>query len=283
MKKIITSDSILISCIHLFAFQSLQEETIVNEGKNLFRIEMASKYGMDILLEKYPEQKENIGDFFSYPEKRITKCVFVSKDINPKVIAVVSFDSTFNSGNAIIDKNERSFTSFENDIYQIKKNAFEEINARIIFATYKNTCFHLIPLIVCDSKKVFIITVPLQNGIVYFGNDYVLQFDSYNKVKSKKTLHSSIIAVDYLNNSNFSTNGAVSSMHLHIGELSDIITSTDICIIMLNEKVAKWISHITIGEKKVCIWSCETNTLKVMSRNGFDNLNKSSEKRITKK
>ncbi len=53
---------------------------IVEEGKRLYRSEMASWYGTDLFLEKY-DTHENIGGYFSYTENDISKCIFFSLSI----------------------------------------------------------------------------------------------------------------------------------------------------------------------------------------------------------
>lgn len=57
-----------------------------------------------------------------------------------------------------MDNTEREFTSFENDIYTIRKTALALINKDTLFKTYKNTNLNLIPLIEGDSKKIFVLT-----------------------------------------------------------------------------------------------------------------------------
>jgi len=279
MKKISLLIFLLIIYITVFAQKNQLEKNIVDEGKKLYCAEMASRYGSDVLLEKYPEQTENIIDCFSYSENKITKCIFVSNEGNPKVIATVSFDSTFDTHTATIDKLERNFTANEKNLFAIKKSAIAEINSGIIYVTYKNTSLHFIPLISGLTKKVFVITVPNKNGVVYFGNDYLFTFDSYNKLKSKKLLHKYITAIDYSGNANCENKGGISAMHSHSAVEGEIITSTDICIIMLNEKAARWVSHLIVADNKVCVWSCDTNTLAVMSKNAFAKMSDGPEKR----
>lgn len=284
MKKIVYSTIfIFLFSANLFAYQNQQEQAIVDEGKKLYSIEMATKYASDALLEKYPEQKDNVSDIVSYPEKQFTKCVFISKGDNPLVIATVLFDSTFNIAAATIDKTERPLTVIENNISIIKKAALQLVNSSILFATYKNTSLHLIPLITADSRKVFVITVPDENGVVYFGNDYCIQFNTSNKVISKKPLHTYVSPVNYINDATLAAQGGISSMHQHTTGVGDVMTSTDICIIILNEKIAKWTNHITISDKKISVWTCETNTLTVMSKYAFENYSRNLERKITKK
>jgi len=46
-------------------------------------------------------------------------------------------------------------------------------------------------------KKVYVLTGPQQNGVVIFGNDYLLTFDKNNKLTLKKQLHRNIISIKF--------------------------------------------------------------------------------------
>ncbi|MDP1817975.1 MAG: hypothetical protein Q8K92_26215, partial [Leadbetterella sp.] len=54
-----------------------EAKPIVEEGKRLYRSEMASWYGTDLFLEKHKDQS-SIGGYFSYTDNDISKCVFYS-------------------------------------------------------------------------------------------------------------------------------------------------------------------------------------------------------------
>lgn len=137
-----------------------EAESIVVEGKLLYKSEMASWYGTDLFLESY-KNRENIGGYFSYTENGVSKCVFFSKMDYPKVIGTISFDSTYNLKAAKIVLTERVLTKYENDIYEIRKSALDEINAdKTLFLQYENTDLNLIPLIDGKEKKVYVLTGP---------------------------------------------------------------------------------------------------------------------------
>jgi len=123
--------TLLLSLFSLSVFgqKNLTEEAepIVAEGKLLYKSEMASWYGTDLFLENY-KYRENIGGYFSYTDNYIAKCVFFSKAESPKVIGTISFDSTYNVKTSKTDLTERDFTQTENDLYQIRKIALDELN-----------------------------------------------------------------------------------------------------------------------------------------------------------
>lgn len=257
-----------------------QAKPIVEEGKRLYRSEMASWYGTDLFLEKYKDGA-NIGGYFSYDDQGVEKCIFFSKGDNPKVIGTISFDSTFNTQTANTNLTERELTSGENDIYAIRKIALAAINSDTLFKRYNNTSFNLIPMIHGGEKKVYVLTGPQQTGVVIFGNDYLLSFDNDNKLISRKQLHRNIISINY----GKEKEGTVieGAMHSHLPETGDFITPTDICTLMLYEKFAKWKQHNVVSKDYLSIWNCLTDKLIVLPMSVVDKINKDQKSRKNKK
>jgi len=263
MNKLLTLAFIFIS-LNIIAQDNPTEraQPIVAEGKLLYKSEMASWYGTDLFLEKH-KNRETIGGYFSYTDKNENKCIFFSKEDVPKVIGTISFDSTYNTRTAIANLAERQFTAFENDLYAIRQIALTEINTDTLFKTYKNTSLNLIPLINGNERKVYVLTGPQQNGIVILGNDYLLTFDGSNKLKEKKQLHRNMISINV--GQKMQDGGEVlGAMHTHLPETGEFITATDICTLMLYEKIAKWKTHNVISKQYLNIWNCETDTLIVI-------------------
>ena len=283
MNKTLTIILTLIT-LSVFGQKNPTEEAqpIVDEGKSLYKSEMASWYGTDLFLENYKD-RENIGGYFSYTDNDIAKCIFFSKAENPKVIGTISFDSTYNLKTAITDLTERDFTQIENDLLQIRLIALEELNTNSdgLFKFYENTNPNIIPLINGQEKKVYILTGPQQSGVVIFGNDYLLTFDKNNKLSTKKQLHKNIIPIEYGNTEDGKE--VVGAMHSHLPETGDFITATDICTLMLYEKFAKWETYNVVSEKYLNIWNCETDQLTVISMDAVEKINKDQEKRKKKK
>ncbi len=256
-------------------------QPIVEEGKLLYKSEMAAWYGTDLFIENYPN-RENIGGYFAYSEGDTSKCIFFSRAESPKVIGTISFDSIYNIQTAKAALVEREFTSMEFDLYTIRRLALEEINSDTLFKTYKNTRLNLIPLINGNEKKVYVLTGPQQSGVIIFGNDYLLTFDKDNKLTLKKRLHKNIIPFYYGEKEENDQKPEV-AMHSHLPETGDFITATDICTLMLYAKFAEWKSHNVVSKKYLNVWNCETNQLTVISMDMVKKINKSEEKREKKK
>lgn len=276
MKRIFSAVLTLVT-LNVFAQDNPTElaRPIVDEGKRLYRSEMASWYGTDLFVERYKDMA-NVGGYFSYSDNGISKCIFFSKNETPKVIGTVSFDSTYNTRTASVDLTEREFTSGERDLYAIRKIALASIKTDTLFKRYKNTNFNLIPLITGSEKKVYVLTGPEQTGVVIFGNDYLLTFDNNNNLVNKKQLHKNIISIGYGNEKEGETiDGAI---HNHLPETGDFITATDICTLMLYEKFAKWKQHNVISKNYLNIWDCITDKLIVIPTSVVDKIDKDKQK-----
>lgn len=273
MKKILLS--LIFQIVFLLSFGQSEFDKITDsiflEGKTLYKSEMASWYGTDIFLEKYTDRK-NIGGYLSYFSKENIKCIFFSKNENPKIIGTITFDSTYNVNKAKVDINEREFTKEEIELYTIRKNALSIINTDTLFKRYSKTDLNLIPIILNGERKVYVLTGPQENGAVIFGNDYLLQFGNNNQLTNKRSLHNNIMFIPY---SKEGTN--VTSVHSHLPETGDFITATDVCTLMLYEKIAKWKQHLVISEKIVSIWDCEKNKLLAITKQAWAKIYKDTE------
>ena len=151
-------------------------DSLVKEGKTLYKSEMASWNGTDIFLGKY-KNRENVGGYFSYSIGDTSRCIFFSKGLSPTVIGCIYFDETFDVNKAIVDLSERVFTKNEEDLFIIRKTALTEINTDTLFKSYNNANLNLIPLISGGEKMVYVLTGPTVNGVIIFGNDYLLNFN----------------------------------------------------------------------------------------------------------
>lgn len=266
MKKEIYLVAFLLFEIVCFGQFGIEKQTrqIVEEGKKLYKSEMASWYGTDLFLEK-STNKSNIGGYFSYSDEEITKCVFFSKGEKPMVIGTMSFNDSFNIETAKIDLKERIFTKIELELYEIRTKALQVIDSDTIFKFYKNTNLNLIPVISNKEKKVYVLTGPQKSGVVIFGNDYLLTFDKKNNLINKKKLHKNIIVTEYGKKTE-DGHTIIGGMHTHLPETGDFITATDICTLMLYGKLAEWESYTVVSENYISTWDCEKDELIVVPK-----------------
>ncbi|HEY6914278.1 MAG TPA: hypothetical protein VI413_06350 [Paludibacter sp.] len=282
MKKLVL---ILLAYTSLNAFGQndlkIKAQPIVDEGKRLYKSEMASWYGTDLFLANYKD-RANVGGYFSYTQDEISKCIFFSKADKPKVIGTISFDSSFSTKSAKMDLTERDFSNPENDLYTIRKIALAKINSDTLFRKYNNTDLNIIPVIFDNEKKVYVLTGPKQNGVVIFGNDYLLTFDNNNNLTNAKRLHKNIIPIGY-GDKQKGGNEIEATIHSHLPETGDFITATDICTLMLYEKFAKWKRHNVVSKKYLNVWNCETDELYVIPMETIQKINKDVEKKKSSK
>lgn len=240
---------------------------IMQEGTLLYRSEMASWYGTDLFLKKYGERRENVGGYFSYVSDDKAICVFFSKGENPKAIGTFTFDSTYDTRTAVIDGQERALTGHELDLMTIRQVALREYNSDTLFRSYKNMNPNFIPVSDKQGKRVYVLTGPQEEGVVVFGNDYLLTFDKNNSLKQKRQLHKNLIPIKY----NPSDNKLVLvTAHTHLPETGDLITATDVCTLMLYGPHVTWGQHLVMSEKNVSIWDCRKKELIVMTRKAWD-------------
>lgn len=238
---------------------------IEEEGKYLYRLELAAWYGSDIFKENYSGERA-IGGYFTYIDSKTPKCLFFSKDETPKVIGVVSFGDLKIIETATIDFKVRDFKKDERGLFTIRQKALEILKQDSLFKNYTNANLNLIPTIDKNDRKVYVLTAPKIAGVVLFGNDYILSFDKSNTLLDRQEIHRDLIPVEF----DACTDSV--TFHHHKPELSPFITSTDVCTLMLYAKFAGWKRHYVASEDYVSIWNCETETLRIVTREQFDNL-----------
>ncbi|MBF9238310.1 hypothetical protein I2I05_12970 [Hymenobacter sp. BT683] len=282
MKRPYTAFGFLIISFSAFGQSKTDKLTqpIVAQGKRLYQSEMASWYGTDIFLEHH-KNRADIGGYFSYPTKSGATCIFFSKATAPVVIGTIAFDSTYNVKTAQVWLKERVFTTEEANLFAIRDNALKTIEGDTLFKTYKNTNLNIIPLITGREKTVYVLTGPKQNGVVIFGNDYLLTFDDSNRLVSKRALHKNIISIEFGPKA-AEGKEVEGAMHSHLPETGDFITATDICTLMLYEKMTQWKQHTVVSSAYVSIWNCQKDELVVLTRKAIERINKDQEKRHPK-
>lgn len=280
MKKLV----LLICCLPFFAgAQNLEEKAkeIWTEGKLLYQTEMASWYGTDMFLMQYGE-REKIAGYFSYLDNNVPTCIFFSHGEIPDVIGTITFDSTYLIEKANADLTVRNFTPLENELYQLREAALEQVVNDTFFKNYRNANLNLIPLISEKEKKVYILTGPTQSGVVLLGNDYLLNFSNDFELIRKKELHRNLIPIEYRSADDKSENAGI-TMHNHSPETGDFITPTDVCTLMLYGKFTGWELHYTVSKNYLSTFNCKTSELHIITMEALEKIDKDQKKRKKKK
>ena len=225
-KKIVVSLLLIIAAFNAFAqHKTLQgiTDSIVNQGHALYRSEWASWYGTDIFLDKCKDKSKQIGGYVSYETETGINNVFFSKGDDPVVLATTSFGNDFNEANYKLDTVQRKLTPAEKELIAIRQITIKRMNSDTTFKYFNNTSLNPVPIIKNGIKKVYVLTGPKANGVVIFGNDYLISFDNNNEISGVKRLHKNILPIKY-------SKTDVSAMHSHLSETGDFITATDIVL-----------------------------------------------------
>lgn len=246
---------------------SQNRDEVLAEAYQLYNSEKASWHGTDLFLDKFPERKNRIGGYISYSDNNGNNCLFFDKEEVPNTLVKFTFNDNFNIKSAKIDTTKRKLNKLEVNLKELRKKAIKEITTDTLFKQYKNINFNIVPLINGNKKKVIILSGPKSSGVVIFGNDYSITFDKKNNVIKKKALHKNIIPIEY----NIDTKESV-SMHSHLKSSGSLISSTDLCTLMLYRDSVNWSQHYVISKKKVSIWDIKQNELLIMSRKAWEKL-----------
>jgi len=276
MKKLLWLSG-LLWCHYLPAQDKLEKaaEEIMTEARLLFRSEVCSWYGTDIFLEHFPDRRGEIQGYFSYAKNDSTFCIFFSGEPEIKVIGTIGFGLYADTEKAVINGKLRKLTALEKEYYDLREAAINAISSDNQFRTYENTNYNIIPLINRKERRVFVLTGPKKAGVLIFGNDYLLEFNSKNKLKKSTQLHRNIIVTDL--NKAEEGQEIKAGIHSHVSPTSDYITSTDVCTLMLYEGLLGLENYYVLGEKHVSLYNCKSDSLAILTRAVWEKIAKDQE------
>ncbi|TFF40109.1 hypothetical protein [Mucilaginibacter psychrotolerans] len=242
-------------------------DSVIAEGKALFRSEWASWHGTDIFFERFKERENQIGGYVSYETADNLINVFYTKGDKPQTMGIITFGKDFNIQNYQLDTVARPLNAIEMDLYTLRAAAFKALHTDTTFKMYLNTDFNVIPFINKGVKRVYILTSPKALRVVALGNDYQLTVDNNNQITSVKRIHNTLISTD--------TKGqkGMTLMHTHLIGKDEIMSATDICTLMLYEKENDLKQAYVMSKKYVSIWDCEKDTLIVLTKQAWDRIN----------
>jgi hypothetical protein len=264
--------TIIILLLHISTFgfsQNKETEKILNEGKLLFRLEKGSWYGTDDMLARFPTKKDSVGGYLSYEttENKINTIFFSRFDKN-KILVRYEFDSLPKPEPIKIDTLNHLASDLEINLIKIRQDTQEKVlsNEDEFFSFYENTSLNFIPVITDKDSNVFVLTGPQVSGIVLIGNDYKLSYNKKNELLNKEKIHNSLLQFPYTSENK--ENPTVSTIHSHI--ITDYISSTDICTLLLYKNYVEWNQHTVISKNEVSIFNLDNETLFTMKRKAWD-------------
>jgi len=110
---------------------------------------------------------------------------------------------------------------------------------------------------------------------VLIGNDYLLTYNKKNKLKKKEKLHNSLLEFPYKfeeGDKNEGDKKMEMTIHSHI--VTDLITETDICTLLLYKDFVEWDHHLVMSKKYVSIFDLKEESLQVMKTKDWKKLAK---------
>lgn len=272
MKSIILIFIFLSMLSNVYGQFEKEKKAILEEGFLLYRMEKASWKATDLLFEKYGEYQDKLGGYISYIDKKETKTIFWSREKDRKVLFTFSFDEKIDEKTVSITNSERELSQLEADLVSAREKALKEMQSdTAMFKMYEEVNPN--PVLLSEGKeiKVFIISGAKENGYVPLGNDYLLIFRK-GELKSKEKLHNNLILIPA--KSKEGEEKIKYSFHGHKGKTSELITSTDICTLLLYKDFVEWKQHYVISAKYVSIFDLDTANLIIMTKEAFDKIGK---------
>lgn len=270
MQKIIL---LLLIISSTFSYsQNKKTEKILNEGKLLFRLEKGSWYGTDDMLARFSSKKDSIGGYLSYENGRNKiNTIFFSRFDSNKILVRYEFDSLPKTKPIKIDSTNHLASDLEKSLIKIRQDARERAysNEDKFFSFYEKTALNFIPVINENGRNVFVLTGPQISGVVLIGNDYKLEYNKKNEFVKKMKIHNSILQFPY--KSENKENPTVSTYHSHV--VTEYISSTDICTLLLYKDYVEWKQHIVMSKKEVSIFDLEKESLFTMKRKDWEKIN----------
>jgi hypothetical protein len=268
---------LLISIISVSA-QQPEADKILKEGQLLYRLEKASWYGTDFLMNNFPKMRDSVGGYLSYgTNKNHIINIFFDKSTHHKVLITSEFDSLPKHDPLSFNPQTRAATKLELELIAIRQDVVEKMtrNEDNFFTFYDKTSINPIPLITANEKKVFLITGPQGDGLVLIGNDYLFKYDKDNKLVSKEKLHNSLIQLAY--KSNDSKNPTTATIHSHV--VSELITSTDICTLLLYKEFVEWKTHYVVSKHFVSIFDMQKELLVIMTTEAWKKMSEATKEK----
>ncbi|QHS54898.1 hypothetical protein GWR56_04800 [Mucilaginibacter sp. 14171R-50] len=124
------------------------------------------------------------------------------------------------------------------------------------------------PLIRGGHKRVYVLSAPKTDGVVLYGNDYLIDFDKTNQIASVKRIHNSLISASAGDKSD-TAKTVLEFIHSHVEGKEPFMTATDICTTMLYQHLTTWKQSIVISKNYVSIWDCDKRLMFVLTMDAW--------------
>jgi hypothetical protein len=248
--------------------QTDNNKEIVEEGTKLFKISIASKYATEMAKAKFPLLLTHSASKAAYLANDKVVCVFFGGNKEEVTLSIL-FDNTMKIETARADTKPRAITAEEKDLLQITHASEAEIKGQF-YKKYSNAHFTLLPIMDAKGKRVYVITSSEKQGVITFGNDYLITFSQDNNLISRKAIHKNLMWTE--THPKEPGKSTIEAWHTHSAETGSLLTPTDVYCLLTNEKLTKWKKYSTISESFVSVWNCELDKLEVIPKQKWDQL-----------
>ena len=246
--------------------QPTQAETdaIVAEGTEMFYLELASWQATDLALAEIAELGSDA--YFAYRDGDSLRTIYYLTANPGVVVGEVAFDSQANIASQRLQWRARPSTLYEQSLMRMRASLVATCvsNKKSHFLTYDNTGINIV-LLPGARPVAYMLTAPMEPGVLLIGNDYKFEFDGAGKVTRYKRLHEDLRSIP-------TTEDTEVSAHAHEKGESPYMTSTDICTLLLYGQNTTWDQHLAVHPKYVSFWNLEKRTLVVITSKAWDRI-----------
>jgi len=249
---------------------------ILKEADRLYKYERAAWVGSDIAL--MDENIKSTRGYIVIESEDTIKTIFYDKEKENCIIEICflnDFDTPIKTLSGI-----RKLSPKEKELIEIQKKVLNQIT--------KDTSYHvscpegyslnleLLPN--DDGYNFYIFTGTSQDNIIPFGNDWIFSLNKNGEITSWRKYHSILISINTNPEEKITT-----VIHSHLKK-EPYMTPTDICTFRLYAKMFGLESMYVYSPaiEKYLIYTLKENTIIVLNKEFFENLNKSIEERKAK-
>ncbi len=290
----------------LFAFNSFAQkkpsgDDLIIKGTALYTLQLASWTATDNFYDYEYDRVVHPAGSITYKDKDSIRTVFyVQNDTSIKALTkedsieqskkkkellsaayMMSFKLSNVSKDAIrVQDSMRTLTDYEKKLIALRNKIYDDIDKDTSF--YHEYADTKLSAIIYDTGKdfeVYILSTTAKTDFVPMGNDYYLRFKRDGTQISREKIHPNLIMVPtkYVPRRDRLNEVIKSSYHYHTGGMTDLITATDVCNLLLYKKFIKWEKHEVIGRNLVSMYSMKDRRLYFMTKEEYHKQAKKSE------
>lgn len=248
-------------------------EAILAEGLKLYQSERAAWVATDLMLATTID-RDQIGGYLTYFRGDSVCTFFWAKESTGDAGAPLIGSYVFPSQDVRLETSHfrpvGAFTPTEARLFAVRRAALAVLNAdHAEFPVPDNTSLNLDLLDGPAGTRVYVLTGPQQGGIVPFGNDHLLTFDTAGRLTATEHLHST-----YLPMSQSIEQKEIKEMfHTHL-PAHPYITATDICNSLLYQPPG-CTQLVVMSQDYVSFFNLEKKQLLILTRKAYERIAKS--------